>query len=100
MPALQFRAAVVTDHRAEDYINLPEGVQYIAWSIETAPTTDKLHCQAYAHGRKQTVKAWNKAFNGAHIVQMRGIFAQNDAYCSEEATLKTLGVKPQDSGET
>ncbi len=99
MPALQFRAAVVTDHKAEDYIELHEGVQFIAWSIETAPTTGKKHGQAYAYGRKQTVKAWNKAFDGAHIEQMRGTFAQNDAYCSKESTLKTLGVKPQGTGQ-
>jgi len=98
MPAPQFRAAVITDHRAQAYTELPDGVQYIAWSLEHAPTTGKAHNQAYAYGNKMTVSKWSKLFGNAHVEGMKGTFAQNDAYCSKESALSTLGEKPMGTG--
>lgn len=98
MPAPQYRLVVITDHRAEDYEQLPEGVQFIAWSIETAPTTGKLHCQAYAYGHKMTIKKWANLFANFHIEPMRGSLQQNEVYCSKSAVLKKLGQEPMGSG--
>lgn len=98
MPAEQFRGICFTDFRAIDYSELPEGVQFIAWSIETAPSTGKLHCQGYAYGKKMTTKKWSKAFGNSHIEKMQGNLSQNEAYCSKQANLKKLGQEPMGSG--
>lgn len=98
MPCEQYRFVVITDWRAEDYVELPDGVNFIAWSIETAPTTGKLHCQAYAYGQKMSVKAWASRFGKQHVKPMRGSLQQNEAYCSKQAELKKLGTEPMGSG--
>jgi len=98
MPAEQFRSICFTDWRAKDYTVLPDGVQFIAWSIETAPTTGKLHCQAYAYGKKMSTTKWSKLFGNSHIEKMLGNLHQNEVYCSKQATLRKLGQEPMGSG--
>ena len=46
-----------------------------------------------------TFSAWKKALPGAHIEEMHGTFAQNEAYCSKEGTLTEFGQKPMDNGK-
>lgn len=98
MPTPQYRLVVITDHRAQDYTELPKGVQFVAWSIETAPTTGKLHCQAYAYGEKMSLKKWAYLFGKSHIEPMRGTLRDSEIYCSKEATLHKLGQEPMGSG--
>lgn len=97
-----FRAVCLTDFRGEDYTELPKGVNYIGWQVETCPTTGRKHCQAWAYSEKpQRFTAWKKAFPGAHIERMHGTFAQNDNYCSKttSGTLKELGTRPMENGK-
>lgn len=101
MPGYQIRAITVTSYRCEDWTELPEGVKYLAWSNETCPTTGRAHKQAFAYGDKRgkTFKGWKKVFPGDHIEEMRGTFAQNEAYCSKSAELKELGERPMENGK-
>ena len=95
----QFRAVCVTDYRCVDYPKLPEGVQYVAWALETCPSTGKKHFQAFAYGVKSTLSGWSKRFGKSHIEKMRGTFIDNEAYCSKEGHLTELGVKPMGDGQ-
>jgi len=99
MPALQYRAVCITDHRAEPYGALPEGVTFLAWGCETAPTTGKKHNQVYAYGAKMTIKKWAKLFGNSHTEPMKGSFKQNEAYCSKESELTKLGEEPMGTGQ-
>jgi len=97
-----FRNVCFTDFNAHDYDALPKGVDYVAWCIETCPTTGRQHCQGWAWA--QTPKkfgGWKKAFPGAHIEKMMGSFLQNDKYCSKTTggLLKELGTRPMENGK-
>jgi len=94
----QFRLMCFTDWRAKDYVELPDGVQFIAWSIETAPTTGKLHCQGYAYGKKMSTRQWSKKFGNQHVEKVLGNLLQNEVYCSKQATMRKLGQEPMGSG--
>lgn len=99
MPAQSYRAVCITDHRAEPYGALPEGVTFLAWGCETAPTTGKKHNQVYAYGEKMTVSKWSKLFGKSHVEPMKGTFQQNEAYCSKESELQKLGEEPMGTGK-
>lgn len=95
----QFRAAVITDYRCVDYSILPQGVQYIAWGLETCPKTGRLHFQAFAYGEKSTLSGWSKKFGKSHVEKMLGSFVQNDVYCSKQSQLQELGLRPMGDGQ-
>lgn len=97
-----FRAVCITDFRETEYIELPKGVTYLAWSRETCPTTGRPHLQAWAYAEKpKRFSGWTKAFPKAHIEKMHGTFAQSDKYCSKttEGVLKELGIRPMENGK-
>jgi len=102
MPAPQYRLVVVTDFREQfvkdGYTELPDGVQFLAWGLETCPTTGKMHNQTYAYGKKMTEVKWRSIFKPAHVEIMRGNLVQNEAYCSKEKNFKKLGQEPMGSG--
>lgn len=94
-----FRAAVIT-HFGEPWTALPAKIDYIAFGRETCPSTQRVHFQTWAYAnRAMRLSGWKKVFPGDHIEQMRGTFAQNDAYCSKESQLTCFGVKPMENGK-
>lgn len=69
---------------------------YIAWGLETCPNTQRLHHQAWCHTKKKaTERAVAKALGKCHTEIIRGTLLSNDVYCSKQATLNELGVRPQ-----
>jgi len=94
-----FRGAAIT-HYGEAFTGLPDKISYLAFAEETCPTTGRKHYQTWAYAtRAMRLTGWKKAFPGDHIEQMRGTFAQNDAYCSKENQLTTFGEKPMGNGQ-
>ncbi len=78
-------------------------IQFIAWGLETCPTTGKEHHQAflYFHNPKST-SAKNRCKIGkmfgetqCDVRPMLGSFNQNEAYCSKEGSLNKLGEEPK-----
>jgi len=79
---------------------LPVKLQYFAYSMETCPTTNKRHAQAWAYSTKaMRFTGWKKIFPDAHIEQMRGTFAENDVYISKESQLTSYGERPMENGK-
>lgn len=77
-------------------------VTYIAWGLESAPTTGRLHHQAFfytknarSHGRL-SVGRMGKWFGPKHsnIEPMWGSFTQNKEYCSKDGVYHEVGKKP------
>lgn len=98
---IPFRAATITSFREEaDFVTAAESLQFIAYGIETCPSTNRVHLQAFAYSEKaRKLTGWKKLFPGDHIEQMHGNFAQNEKYCSKEGQYKTIGVKPMGDGK-
>lgn len=94
-----FRAACIT-HYGDPYDKLPDKVQYLAFGKEVCPTTQRVHYQMWAYAQvAMRLTGWKKIFEGDHIEQMRGTFAENDKYCSKESELITFGEKPMGNGK-
>lgn len=74
-------------------------LKYVAYGVETCPTTQRIHLQMWAACHKpQRLSGWKKLFPGAHIEQMFGSLEQNDKYCSKESELVVMGQKPNPNG--
>lgn len=94
-----FRGATIT-HFGEPWTALPDKLDYIAFALETCPTTGRAHYQTWAYSTQaMRLSAWKKIFPGDHIEQMRGNFEQNDAYCSKQSELTTFGTRPMGNGK-
>jgi hypothetical protein len=94
-----FRGACIT-HYGEAWTALPEKMQYLGFSQESCPTTNRIHYQAWAYSKiAMRLTAWKKAFPGDHIEQMRGTFAQNDRYCSKQNEMTHFGERPMENGK-
>lgn len=100
-PSIGFRNACVTWFTTERPAELwDERLKYVAYGVETCPTTQREHLQMWASCHKpQRLAGWKKIFPGAHIECMHGSFEQNDAYCSKESSLQCLGEKPMPNGK-
>lgn len=76
-------------------------IGYIAYGLETCPSTGKLHRQGWVYYRSQrqtsksSLKKLSRNFNNAHMEPLRGSLAQNDIYCSKEGKLVEFGVRPK-----
>lgn len=99
-PSWKARGIVITSYRLNDWTELPEGVQYLAWGDETCPTTGRPHKQAFAYSQLQNRFSWWKArFPKDHMEPMRGNFRENETYITKEGTLKELGERPMLNGD-
>ena len=99
MPGYQMRKVVFTHHNVENPPVLGQ-MSYLAYALETCPTTGKEHLQGFAYSEtKWTFKKWKEALPGAHIEVMKGTFAHNEAYCSKEGQLTEFGERPMESGK-
>lgn len=61
---------------------IPKHCNYVAWAIETAPTTGTIHLQGFANGvSAKRLPGWIKVLpDGIHIERMRGTFKENEDY--------------------
>ncbi|ALY05860.1 replication-associated protein [Ctenophore-associated circular virus 3] len=99
MPGYQFRSATFTQFNVEKAPELGN-LQYIAFGLETCPSTQRQHWQGFAYSyTKMTHKKWRETFPGAHIEEMKGNFRQNEVYCSKEGTYTEFGIKPMENGK-
>lgn len=81
---------------------LKEDMTYLAYGTETCPTTKRPHHQGYvcfkvqrSCGPRALSKICNLVGGKGHVEPMGGSLDQNDAYCSKESALTTLGKKPK-----
>ncbi len=91
-----------TDWSLKTFIELPDGVQFIAWGEETAPTTGKQHHQGFAYGEKNKLATWAKLLDicgQGKVFGCQGNLSQNEAYCSKEGVYHKLGVPPMGDGK-
>jgi hypothetical protein len=109
MPALQFRAIVLTDWHlvewTEEDLRILD-VQFIAYAREHAPTTGRPHHQTWMYSGEKKKWTWHKWFSklepyigNDHFEKMNGTFEQNDVYCSKEGELIKVGVPPMKNGQ-
>ena len=102
------RAFVVTQWNLDcDYQSMVDKklLRFIAYGEEVAPTTGKLHHQAYVyfwnqrHKTKSSCKKIGDMFGPkhCHVEPMEGSFQHNEAYCSKDTDglLTKFGDEPQ-----
>jgi hypothetical protein len=99
--AQMFRAITFTDFSEipPDFEILKKSLRFLAYGIETCPTTDKQHFQGFAYSHKaMRFTGFKKLFPTAHIEQMKGNFRDNEIYCSKESKYTSFGEKPNQDG--
>lgn len=91
-----FRAIAFTEHKdPPEWSDVEHKLTYMAYSLETCPTTGKEHFQGFAYARTaMKLTGWKKLFKTAHFEKMRGNFMQNEVYCSKQGKLLEFGVRP------
>jgi len=71
------------------------GVRYIAYGLETCPTTGRQHHQGFvSFSSARTVSATAKRM-GCSVFFMKGSIEQNEDYCSKESDLVCIGTLPK-----
>lgn len=109
MPVKQYRNFTFTSFHELDVVPtwqpgdlLRKTFKYVAFAPETT-STGRVHLQGFA-------SAWHPVSNfaareairshwpTAHVEQMKGCLATNEAYCSKENALTEFGVKPNEPG--
>lgn len=75
---------------------LRDKVRYIAYGLETAPSTGRKHLQTfvYFNNPQSSAKNVGRLFGNAHAEPMAGSAYDNEDYCSKEGELVELGEKP------
>lgn len=97
----RFRAACATVWEMTWQPILNEHIVYVAYGVETCPTTGRQHLQLFAYSAQaMRFSAWIKYFpQGTHVEKMNGTFRDNHAYCSKEGKYTELGVRPMCNGK-
>lgn len=74
-----------------------QGVRYIAYGLETCPTSGRPHHQGWLcfKTQKTSVKAVAKLLGCAHVEPMEGSLQSNNRYCSKESELVKFGDEPR-----
>ncbi len=69
---------------------------YVAYSLETCPTTKRPHHQGFVQfsGQRGSIKGVSKQLDNANCRMCGGNIDQNSDYCSKEGKLIELGIKP------
>lgn len=80
-----------------DYKEAMHACQYIAYGLETCPTTGKQHHQGWLWliCKCQSPAKVAKIMGKCHVERCNGNIHQNDEYCSKEGKLVEFGTKPQ-----
>lgn len=82
----------------EFYAN--NGVRYIAYGLETCPTTGRKHHQGFvSFSSARTISATAKRM-GCSVFNMKGTIEQNEDYCSKESDLVKIGTLPKQGKRT
>lgn len=70
--------------------------EYIAYSLEVCPTTNREHHQGYVYfqGPRGSKKGVAKDLGSCHVEPCRGNIDQNQDYCMKESEMTILGTKP------
>lgn len=83
-----------------DY-QLTDSMKYLAYGVETCPTTKRTHHQGFVVFKNQLStstkglkKIGSMVGGAAHVEAMQGTLASNEAYCSKEGELVELGIRP------
>lgn len=83
------------EKRVED-VYLAFKPMYLAYGVETCPTTGKQHLQMFLHRESKTsLKQLQTMFPGCHAEPMRGSLQQNQMYCEKEGRFKSFGEMPK-----
>lgn len=91
----KFRNYTFTNFDLRDSYQEHFNAKYVAWGLETCPTTGRQHHQGWISFENQrSFQAVRKLMAPMHIEPMRGSIAENDTYCSKEGTLTEEGIKP------
>jgi len=102
---MKSRSFVVTNfnlNTAEVYEANKKQIKFIAFGLETCPTTQRQHHQCFLYffnprgTGNRSLNAIGNMFGTihAHVEVMRGSFTQNEAYCAKEDVYTQLGEKP------
>lgn len=71
-----------------------DNVKFIAYAVETCPTTQRVHQQGWAYFSNPRARTAGILPN-MHCEIMRGNLAQNNAYCEKQNKLITFGREPR-----
>jgi len=86
---------------------LQKKLSYFAYGAEICPETQRPHLQCFAYAKTaMRLTGWIDLLNHKEenskirIQEMRGTFAQNEAYCSKEGQLQEFGERPAQGKRT
>lgn len=88
----------------DEYLQAMEknsAIRFIAYGLETCPTTGKLHHQGWICFHNQRPNSRTslgriaKMIDAGYCKGMRGSLAQNNDYCSKQSSLKKFGDEPK-----
>lgn len=95
------RTFTFTNFNLDFNYELKDNIKYLAYGLETCPTTCRQHHQGFIVFKNQissSVKGLKKIGSlvggSAHVEPMQGSLKDNTVYCSKEGELTELGVKP------
>ena len=76
--------------------------EYVAYGLETCPTTQRQHHQGYVYftEKRGSIKNIAKELGGCHVEPCKGSLQQNEDYCSKQGDLVEFGAKPQQGKRT
>ncbi|ALY05856.1 replication-associated protein [Ctenophore-associated circular virus 1] len=96
-PSGTFRAICFTEFGdPPDWDVVQHKLRFMAYGLETCPTTQREHYQGFAYAHKpMRWKAWKKLFPRAHFEKMAGSFQDNVVYCSKQSSLIKFGEEPK-----
>ena len=82
-----------------DYANIIDTstAEYIAYGVESCPTTGKTHHQGFIYfsGARGSKKQVGKLLSNSHVEMCRGNLDQNSDYCAKQNDLVEFGSKPK-----
>lgn len=95
------RTFTFTNFDLEFNYQLLDSMKYLAYGVETCPTTKRSHHQGFVVFKNQlstSAKGLKKigtmVGGSAHVEAMQGSLQSNEVYCSKESELVELGTRP------
>lgn len=90
-----------TEDQYHDLLATNRKIRFIAYGLETCPTTGRQHHQGWVCFHNQVTVSnkclgnIGKIFGNAHVEPMFGSLQSNNKYCSKESELKKFGDEPK-----
>ena len=95
------RTFTFTNFNLDFEYQLLDNMKYLAYGVETCPTTKRTHHQGFVVFKNQlstSTKGLNKIGSmvggNAHVEPMRGSLQSNETYCSKQSELVEFGTRP------